>query len=160
MKNSQIQFISNHRNAAAAVWYRSQVARPALLIAVFLLPLIAACIAAIPAYPAQNDPLANLISRARLALGPGFDQVHALHLTSRVEVGGINGTIESWSDLTTGQYAESVSAGPFSGAEGYDANTAWLRDSKGIVMVQSRPRTEFINTVFEENRLLFSPNYG
>jgi hypothetical protein len=158
MRNS-LTHLNPKAPSPSAAEYLPNPLKQALLVAMILLPIIA-CIAGTPAYPAPNDPLANLISRARAALGPGFGHVDALHLAGKAEMGGINGTFESWAKLTTGQYAESIDAGPLTGANGYDGNTAWIRDSKGIVIVQGRTRAEFVNTVFEESRILFSPSYG
>jgi hypothetical protein len=72
------------------------------------------------------DPLTNLLSRARAALGTGFGHVHAIHLSGNVEINDISGSFESWVDLTTGKYAESIEAGPFTGARGYDGRTSWF----------------------------------
>ncbi len=115
-----------------------------------------------PFCAAQSDQLSNLISRARAALGPGLSRVHTLHLTGKLDATGISGTFESWIDLTTGQYLESVDAGPFTGARGYDGKVAWMKDSKGVVLVQNGPAARAGNAekVFEETYALFGSNYG
>ena len=115
-----------------------------------------------PFCAAQSDQLSNLISRARAALGPGLSRVHTLHLTGKLDATGISGTFESWIDLTTGQYLESVDAGPFTGARGYDGKVAWMKDSKWVVLAQNGPGAiaESASRVFNESYALFTPHYG
>jgi len=127
---------------------------------VMIIAALATC--ARPICAAQSDALSNLINRARTALGLGLSRAHVFHIAGNLEAAGISGTCEAWVDSTAGQYAESVDAGPLSETHGFDGNTAWMKDSKGIVLVQNGPGAlaKSANEIFNESYALFSPNYG
>ena len=68
---------------------------------------------------AVEDDGRRLIAAARLATGgPAWEHVHLLHEQMSMEKGGLDGTIESWADPTTGRYAARYTLGPDRGAEG------------------------------------------
>jgi hypothetical protein len=133
----------------------SHIARVMPAFVFFLIAIGVAC-------AGQNNALVSLISRARVALGPGFGQVHALHVTGKMRTAVASGTFEWWADLTTGEFAVSKSAGPLTHFYGYDGHVIWRKDSKGIVLVQNGPAavTWNANSEFEEKYALFSPNHG
>src|SRR5438876_12268240 len=62
--------------------------------------------------PAENDPAAALISRARAALGPGLGHLKSLHLAGTLSAGDVNGPTELWIDLADGRFAITTNAGP------------------------------------------------
>jgi hypothetical protein len=130
----------------------SHIARVMPAFVFFLIAIGVAC-------AGQNNALVSLISRARVALGPGFGQVHALHVTGKMRTAVASGTFEWWADLTTGEFAVSKSVGPLMHSYGYDGRAAWRKDSKGIVLVQNGPAavTWNANSEFEEKYALFSP---
>jgi hypothetical protein len=143
----------------ARVMHHGFRAMKRMLVTAVLSAPLAVIIGASPA-PPPIDPLANLLSRARAALGPGFGHVQAIHQSGKVEINGISGSFESWADLTTRQYADSIEAGPFTRAAGYDGRTLWLRDFKGVVLTQSQAPSQILSSAFDESRTLFSPDYG
>jgi len=115
-----------------------------------------------PVSPANSDPLAALIARARAALGPGVNRVRSIYVAGTVELGGISGSFQSWSDRSNGRYSMITDLGPLSSADGYDGTAQWWRDSKGIVFPQrGRASREWRATgIFFRTDALFKPDYG
>ena len=81
-----------------------------------------------------------MLARARTAINYGHAQAHSLHTSGTIDIGGLAGTYESWTDMFTGRYAETVDDGPFSGSSGYDGTVQWAEDAKGIVFPQNAPQ--------------------
>ncbi|MGE5232817.1 MAG: aspartyl protease family protein [Acidobacteriota bacterium] len=80
---------------------------------------------------AAEDPAA-LLARARQAMGgAAWDRVAANHVRAKIEMGGLEGTVESWEDVRSGRYVDRFALGPASGAEGFDGEMAWTQDSSG-----------------------------
>jgi hypothetical protein len=112
--------------------------------------------------PARADQLSDLIERTRAARGPGLGTIHGLHLSGTINAAGVNGTFDRWVDLTSGAYAESYDASPLSGGSGFDGQSFWIRDAKGVVLPQYGPwsRISTSNEQFESLDDLYRPNYG
>jgi hypothetical protein len=126
-------------------------------------PLIWAILllAAAPAI-ADGDPLASLVARARAAVSYGHAQAHAIHATGTIDIGGLAGTVEFWTGLSNGRYAERIIAGPLGSAQGFDGVTSWHQDAKGVVLLQNAPAAtvEAANRHFEIMHTLLAPDYG
>jgi hypothetical protein len=129
-----------------------------------MVALLAAAMAAFPnpVSPANSDPLAALIARARAALGPGLPTIRSTYVTGTVETSGMSGTFQSWTDRTNGRYSTVIDMGPLSSSEGYDGSTAWWRDSKGVVLPQTGPssRANTVTETFFGSDALFKPDHG
>jgi hypothetical protein len=65
-------------------------------------------------------------------------------------------------DLTTGAYSESFEAGQLSGTAGFDGQSFWMHDAKGIVLPQNAPyaRHGRATEMFQGTEDLYRPNYG
>ncbi len=126
--------------------------------------LLAACLAAFPnpVSPANSDPLAALIARARAALGPGLTSVRSTYITGTVKAAGIRGAFQSWTDRSNGRYLMITDLGPLSSAEGYDGSGAWYRDAKGIVLPQTGPasRARSAGEVSSNSGAVFKSDHG
>ena len=68
--------------------------------------------------------LARAKSRAG---GPVWDGKRTLHLRYRIEIGGVTGSGESWTDLATGRYLDRRTLGPETSARGFDGERPWTR---------------------------------
>ncbi|MBV8173516.1 MAG: aspartyl protease family protein [Verrucomicrobia bacterium] len=63
--------------------------------------------------------------------------------------------------LTTGAYSYSLDAGPLSGVGGFDGQSFWMRDAKGVVLPQNAPaRHGIASEMFQGTEALYRPNYG
>ena len=111
---------------------------------------------------ANADQLSDLVARTRTASGPGLGTVNGLHLSGTINTAGISGKFDRWVDLTTGAYSYSHDAGPLSGAEGFDGQSFWMHDAKGVVLPQNAPyaRHGIASEIFQGTEALYRPNYG
>ena len=101
-----------------------------------LTALLALSIAALPSAVTGDgaaDPRSLLARAKEAAGGKAWNSVRTLHSTIRMEVGGLKGRSESWTDLPGGRFADRYQLGPASGANGFDGRTAWEQDASGQV---------------------------
>jgi hypothetical protein len=85
---------------------------------------------------AAADPGA-VLSRAKQATGGDrWDAVKTLVVRGKLRAGGLEGGVESWSDLRTGRNASRYVLGPAKGAEGFDGKRAWSQDDSGQVRIE------------------------
>jgi hypothetical protein len=101
-----------------------------------LLVLVAA--AAAPAAAQSPDKAGSLIEAAKAASGgPAWDKVVTWHETGKVTAGGLSGTYESWSDLTSLHNSGHYALGPATGGNGWDGKRLWTTDSSKEVRVET-----------------------
>jgi hypothetical protein len=124
--------------------------------------LLALPIAALPsAVPGDGapDPRALLARAKEAAGGEAWNRVRTLHLTIRMEVGGMKGIAESRTDLRGGRFADRYQLGPASGANGFDGRTAWLQDASGEVRSRDSAdeREETVNEAYRRSYAYWFP---
>jgi hypothetical protein len=84
---------------------------------------------------AQAD---RLIEAAKKAMGgPAWDGAITWHETGKVAGGGLKGTYETWTDLTSLHNTGSYVLGPDSGSNGWDGKHAWTTDSSKEVRIET-----------------------
>jgi hypothetical protein len=88
-----------------------------------------------PAAPAPAPvPLApeRILARAKEAQGgSAWDAVRTLRLEGTLSVGGVDGRVESLTDVRTGRFRDAYELGPMKGANGFDGKDAWSQDASG-----------------------------
>lgn len=100
--------------------------------------MIAGCMAAgllVPAVGRGADlSPAEVLAKVKEATGgAAWDGIKSLHFELTVATSGLSGTAGSWTDVTTGHYMDTYQLGPVSGADGYDGETVWSKDTSGQV---------------------------
>ena len=128
----------------------------------FRAALLALSIVALPsAVPgdAAPDPLALLARAKEAAGGEAWNRVRTLHMTIRMEVGGLKGRAESWTDLRAGRFADRYELGPASGANGFDGRAAWEQDASGQVRSRDSAdeREETVNEAYRRSYAYWFP---
>lgn len=94
--------------------------------------------AAAPAFAQTQDRAQALIDAAKQSTGgSAWDQVVTWHETGTVAGGGLQGTYESWADLTSLHDTSAYTLGPDSGSNGWDGKRAWTTDSSREVRVET-----------------------
>jgi len=100
--------------------------------------LAASMIAATPTFAQAPDKAETLIDAAKAATGgSAWDKVVTWHETGKVVGGGLQGTYESWADLTSLHDTSAYTLGPDSGSNGWDGKRAWTTDSSKEVRVET-----------------------
>jgi len=80
---------------------------------------------------------AAILAGAKAAAGgKAWDAVATQRVRARLHAGGLDGTVESITDVRTGRYVDRYALGPTSGAGGFDGKTVWSQDAAG------QPRAE------------------
>jgi Aspartyl protease len=127
-----------------------------------LLLIIGSILVSATSPSAADDALSNLLARARTAINYGHAHTRSIHTSGTINIGGLAGTYESWTDVSNGRYTETVDDGPFSGSSGYDGTVQWNEDAKGIVFPQNAPGSvaHASNRRFVNTYALFAPDYG
>ncbi len=109
---------------------------PALVLAALAAPAGAAEALAAPAGAAEAP--AALIEAAKQAMGgAAWDKLVTWHESGKLTSGGLDGTYESWADLTRLSDSGSFVLGPASGSAGWDGKEAWTTDSSKEVRVET-----------------------
>ncbi|MFN7943344.1 MAG: hypothetical protein U0X73_17260 [Thermoanaerobaculia bacterium] len=130
---------------------RARAPRRCLLTAVALAVLLAAPGTPLPAQLAQglerraDAGLARAKSRAG---GPLWDSKRTLHLRYRIEIGGVAGSGESWTDLATGRYLERRALGSETSARGFDGERPWTRS--GSASARGEEDADAVAAAFSE----------
>jgi hypothetical protein len=100
--------------------------------------LAAVVTAAAPALAQAPTKAETLIEAAKQATGgSAWDKVVTWHEQGRVAGGGLQGTYESWADLTSLHDTGAYTLGPDSGSNGWDGKRAWTTDSSKEVRVET-----------------------
>ena len=101
-----------------------------------LLALVAA--AAATAAAQTPDKAGSLLEAAKAATGgPAWDKVVSWHESGKLTAGGLSGSYESWSDLSSLRNSGHYSLGPATGGNGWDGKQAWTTDSSKEVRVET-----------------------
>jgi hypothetical protein len=108
------------------------IARAAVLLS--LVVLAAPTLAEDPAPPASSP--AEILQRARDAQGgAAWEGVRSMRLAGTLATGGLEGKLESVTDVAAGRFRDQFQLGPTRGANGWDGERAWSQDSSGIPRV-------------------------
>lgn len=84
------------------------------------------------------DPASALLAGAKQAMGgAAWDKVVTWHETGKVTAGGLQGTYESWQDLTTLHNSGSAVLGPVSESQGWDGRRSWTTDNTKEVRIEA-----------------------
>src|SRR5581483_9719080 len=130
------------------------------------LGLAAACslVAPLPLSAADGAPsAAAVIAASRAAMGiDALPRVRTLRMRGGVDIVGVTGSGEQWSDLRDGRFAQVSDAGPLSGAQGWDGTHAWNRDAAGVVWDDgsTAQRYAIVQAVYLGTYALWSPQEG
>jgi hypothetical protein len=91
---------------------------------------LAATLLALNAAAAAPEQAAQILDKAKQASGgSAWDTLATVHTTSKVAIGGLSGTLESWEDLRTGRFCSRYALGPVTGADGFDGQVVWTQDA-------------------------------
>src|SRR5580704_152483 len=104
-----------------------------------------------------------LLARSKAALGgDAIVAVHAVRVQSSLTFGGIQGKQDAWQDFSGSRYAETLDAGPLSGADGFDGREYWQMDASGVVHDEgaTEPRIVAIDTAYMNGFALWLPDHG
>jgi hypothetical protein len=86
---------------------------------------------------APSAAAAAILARAKEASGGSrWDAIRSRRTRGGLHAGGLDGTVESLSDVVSGSYVDRFALGPVRGAEGFDGRTVWSQDASG------QPRAE------------------
>ncbi len=129
---------------------------------------VAACSLVLPAggsvRAAGDDPAVDaVLAASRAAMGlDALARVRTIHQRGTVEIVGVAGSGETWSDVRDGRYAQFSEAGPLSGAQGWDGAHAWNRDGSGIVWDDGGAAARYgaVQSVYMNTYALWKPGYG
>lgn len=80
---------------------------------------------------AQPDPAEVLAAAKSASGGAAWDDLATQHSKVSILTGGLTGTAERWSELTSGRSYIAFSLGSQSGALGYDGTIVWSQDTSG-----------------------------
>jgi hypothetical protein len=102
---------------------------PAIIFAALALPIGAAPTA---------DKADAAIEAAKTAMGgAAWDKLVTWHETGKLTGGGLTGSYETWTDLTSLHNSQSYVLGPDSGGGGWDGKVAWTMDNTKEVRVET-----------------------
>jgi len=78
-----------------------------------------------------------LLARAKEAAGgDAWDRVRVIQSEATVSTGGLEGTLVSWEEITTGRAVSRYDLGVVTGAEGWDGERPWSQSDSGDVAVR------------------------
>jgi len=123
--------------------------------------LILALAAASPAV-AASTPQQILDANRAATGGSAWDDKAALKLDYAYAGQGMTGTVESLDDLKNGNFADSFSIGPATGANGYDGKDSWAKDPSGTVTIQDggNQLKLSINEAYRRANMWWQPGFG
>jgi hypothetical protein len=104
---------------------RLPVLRSVFLLAMFVL---ASHVEAQPRAAGKPDPAVLLAAAKAASGGAAWDALKSQHSEVRLAAGGLEGSVERWSDIASGQSVLQYSIGPLTGAAGFDGKTVWTQD--------------------------------
>jgi hypothetical protein len=100
-------------------------------------------------------PNAVLRQSKAVAGGAAWDGVRTVYTRATLEIGGLEGTAESWQDVTSGHYADQYELGPARGAGGFDGAVVWSQDTSGQVR-EEQGESERLGAINELYRRSYS----
>jgi hypothetical protein len=77
---------------------------------------------------AKPDPVVLLAAAKAASGGAAWDALKSQHSQVQLATGGLEGAVERWSDVTSGQSFLQYSIGPLTGAAGFDGKTVWTQE--------------------------------
>jgi hypothetical protein len=110
-----------------------------------------------PAFPADA---AAILARAKEATGGSrWDAIRSRLTRGALHTGGLDGTVESLSDVVSGRYVDRYALGPVHGGEGFDGRTVWTQDASGQARAEeaSEARTGTANEAYRRSLAFWYP---
>jgi len=107
------------------------------LIAVFQAIALGLTVHASGIVASDNDIVAILDANRIASGGDAWNGKSTLEIVFEYAGQGLTGTTKSVIDLKSGAFVESYEIGPIKGANGWDGETAWMKDISGAVTVQA-----------------------
>lgn len=99
-----------------------------------------------PAPPARShapaaapDPIALLAAAKAASGGAAWDAMKSQHSEVKLGAANLEGAVERWSDVTSGQSVLRYSIGPLTGAAGFDGKVVWTQDGIDPPKVETAP---------------------
>ena len=99
--------------------------------------LLTALCASVDAAEKTDPPSALLAAAKQVMGGAAWDKVVTWHETGKITAGGLQGTYESWQDLTTLHNSGSAVLGPVSESQGWDGRRSWTTDNTKEVRIEA-----------------------
>ena len=78
--------------------------------------------------PRAPDPTTLLAAAKAASGGATWDGLRSQHSQVKLAAANLEGTVERWSDMTTGRSVLQYSIGPLTGAAGFDGKVVWTQD--------------------------------
>ena len=102
------------------------------------------------------DPAALLAAAKAASGGAAWDAMRTQHSTVKLAAANLEGTVQRWSDIATGQSFLRYSIGPLTGAAGFDGKSAWTQDGADAAKVETAaPALELAANAAYRDRLAF-----
>jgi len=95
---------------------------------IFALSLVAAHAGAQAPAARAPDPIALLAGAKAASGGTAWDALRSQHSQVKLAAANLEGTVERWSDIASGQSVLQYSIGPLTGAAGFDGKAVWTQD--------------------------------
>ena len=110
-----------------------------------------------PAARAPAPDPAALLAAAKVASGgAAWDAMRTQHSTVKLAAANLEGTVQRWSDIATGQSVLRYSIGPLTGAAGFDGKSVWTQDGTDAAKVETAaPALELAANAAYRDRLAF-----
>ncbi|HEY4439014.1 MAG TPA: aspartyl protease family protein [Candidatus Elarobacter sp.] len=122
--------------------------------------------AVLPAAARSAEPapsVSAVLAASRAALGlDALPRLRTVRFRGPFVVVGVKGQADSWTDVRDGRFAQTIDAGPLSGAQGYDGAHAWNRDASGLVWNDDGAAGRYgaLEQVYQNTFALWQPGYG
>lgn len=104
-----------------------------------------------------------LLSRARDAQGgAAWDGLAALRLEGKLLSGGLEGKVDSLTDVRTGRYRDAFELGPVKGVNGFDGALPWSQDSSGVPRAEAAepPRRGAVTEAYRRRQGWWAKDLG
>ena len=102
------------------------------------------------------DPAALLAAAKAASGGAAWDAMRTQHSTVKLAAANLEGTVQRWSDIATGQSVLRYSIGPLTGAAGFDGKSVWTQDGTDAAKVETAaPALELAANAAFRDRLAF-----
>jgi len=109
-----------------------------------------------PARAPAPDPTALLAAAKAASGGAAWDAMRTQHSTVKLAAANLEGTVQRWSDIATGQSVLRYSIGPLTGAAGFDGKSVWTQDGTDAAKVEAAaPALELAANAAYRDRLAF-----